>query len=731
MALMPPLHGLRRHLIAVFGLVSVLTVIGYLIWSGHREAEYQAEQASQNYAALIVTRLDATFRRAEAHIIELARDLPHAAISKNAVPRYADRIDSGLDLRRLNFPELVGLRVFDADGDLLYASESKTTKRVNIRDRDYYKVWLGNTRDDVFFSAAVVSIITGRPAMFVAKPVRDQNGKLVGVVSASIELEYFQQLFQSMTIGRDGAIAVYRTDNFRSVMRWPPIKDWLNTELPPTTPTRIAIASGKTSGTLTLRSAADGVERIYSFRVLDNYPFVVAAGIGRHAALAGWRLRSSLVGSVSMLLIVLLLATVYSLSQAEFRLQELNSDLERRVASRTEELERARVAAEDASLAKSQFLTNMSHEIRTPMNGIVGMIDLLRLEGVTPMQADRLETIDQSARHLLGVLSSILDISKIEAGKFVIEEGHVSLAGILHTVQTMLAERARSRNIELQIDAPELPANLGGDSTRIQQALLNYANNAVKFTNAGKVVLRCRIEADRQDSVLARFEVEDTGIGVPPEAVGRLFSAFEQADNSATRRHGGTGLGLAITKRLAELMGGDVGVESVEGRGSKFWFTVPLRKIDAQSVPTPPRTKDAESLLRGGFAGQLVLVVDDDPVNREIAETLVRSVGFSVHCARDGEEAIKRATTTMYSAILMDIQMPGVDGIEATRRIRKHGLSSTTPIIAMTAHAFLHEKAVCIASGMDDFLTKPFRADELFAILLRTLSQGPHGRMQA
>jgi hypothetical protein len=295
----------------VFGLVAMMALIGYLIWSGYWEAINLAESTSRNYAAMIESRLDATFRRAEAHLAELGRDLPEAALTKAAVPRYAIGIDSGLDLRRLNFPELVGLRVWDANGDLLYASESKTTKRVNIKDRDYYRVWQEGKQDGVFYSSAVVSIITGRPAMFIAQALRNKQGELLGLVTASVELGYFQKMFQSLDIGKSGSIAVYRSDNFRSVVRWPAIKSDIPLELPRGTPGRDAVEAGKRTSTLAFRSIADGSERIYSIHVLERHPFFVASGIGLDDALAGWRARSLLVGASSSLLLSLLILLTF------------------------------------------------------------------------------------------------------------------------------------------------------------------------------------------------------------------------------------------------------------------------------------------------------------------------------------------------------------------------------------------------------------------------------------
>ena len=383
----------------------------------------------------------------------------------------------------------------------------------------------------------------------------------------------------------------------------------------------------------------------------------------------------------------------------------------------------AKEAAESANLAKSAFLANMSHEIRTPLNAITGMSHIIRRVGLPPDQLRRLEKIDAAGEHLLDVINAILDLSKIEAGKLTLQENEVSAVGIVDNVLAMLLDRANAKGLSLTAETGNLPAHLLGDATRLQQALLNYAGNAIKFTEHGSIVIRLKGDEETEDSLLLRFEVQDSGIGIAPEVLGRLFNVFEQADNSISRKYGGTGLGLAITRKLAQLMGGEAGVTSTLGAGSTFWFTARLRKGRGEEAGfATVRGGGAEKILRRDYPGRRILLVEDEPVNREIARELLAEVGLAVDVAEDGSVAVQLAVDNQYDAILMDMQMPKIDGLEATRRIRAMPAYLDVPIIAMTANAYAEDRSACFEAGMNDFVAKPIRPDRIFEALARGLS---------
>jgi signal transduction histidine kinase/ActR/RegA family two-component response regulator len=729
---------LRLEITAVLlvGLVLVWTATWYELQRSKHSYLHESENQTTTQARVFAEYSRSIFQRTNEILLNLRTQWTGDQQSFAAV--VARSQDS---LKDLSFQ--VG--VIDKNGLLAFSNRAPATDRTDLSQREHFQVHASNHKADrLFISKPVQGKVTGQWSIQFTRPIF-KNAEFDGVMVVTVSPELFAQFAQSMGVEGSSIVSMVR-DTGEIMTRFPYQEKTLG-QLMKSTP--YLLDNAPQSGFFRRFAMTDGIERMYGYYKLPEYGLSFVVGDAVAEILAPYEAARNVILLAATLVSLLALVTFTVFLRAFNAADKLRQDLQ---------LEKTK--AEEASQVKSLFLANMSHEIRTPMNGVLGLAQLLLKTKLDAKQFNYVQNIVFSGKSLLAIINDILDLSKVEAGRMEFDMHPFSVPAIVGSVTSMFSDKAHEKSIRFGVGI-DLKSNRSfmGDGPRIRQVLLNLVSNAIKFTSHGEVNVKVNVSP-----IGLRFEVIDTGIGIAPEQLDRLFNNFPQADASTSRKFGGTGLGLVISMHLIEGMGGSLGVDSEVGRGSCFWFELPLAiapdnlaeahttlvfeppaslpqelpeqpvadveadtrtDMPAQSsLPAAP-APDAEPAPVSNSAVQ-ILLVEDNKINQLVAQSLLSQLGYSADVAENGLEAIAATDKKRYDVILMDVQMPEMDGLKATQHIRANaGPNALTPIIALTANAMQSDKDECQAAGMSDFLGKPYSLEALAGRLMHWLSRTP------
>jgi signal transduction histidine kinase/DNA-binding response OmpR family regulator len=674
-----------------------------------------AEQVRQAITAAQLV-LDAVAEDAAAMGNETPEDFAVRMSTREVHNRLTDRVRG--------VPQVDVAAVLDSRGNPLNSSRSYPPAPVNLADRDHFIVHANGTQVGMFVSTPVKNRTTGEWTFFLSRGIRSRSGQFLGTITTGMRSAFFSDFFERVKIGDQAALSLFRDDGIL-IARYPQIDEAMGRSFSNATSFRILRlqpAGGvmRTGGPRTA-DPADSAARIVAPRPVPSLPLVINLTDTQDEILTAWHLRSQLVTAGAAFAVILLLA----LGVIAYRLL---AGRERLLA----ESLKAKATAEEALQAKSRFLAAMSHEIRTPMNAVLGMAGVLMESRLSPEQHDQIRLIRDSGDLLLKLINEILDLSKLEAGKVEIEHIAFDPRALTHDTAQIMMPRAMAKGLTIDVQvAADLPDALLGDPSRIRQILFNLVGNAVKFTDRGRIAIVASLAGRDGGMATVQWSVSDSGIGIAPDKIDALFADFVQADTSISRRFGGTGLGLSISKRLVDLMRGAIAVDSQPGAGTTVRFTLPLPVTQPLPVQSAAQSSGNESDRLNAALAQRprpvrVLVVEDNSTNQLVAQALLRRPGLSLDFASNGVEAIETIARHSYDIVLMDVQMPEMDGLTATRMVRRRGgRFAEMPIIAFTANAFAEEIAQCREAGMNDYVVKPVRKDALLGAILRNLSAVP------
>ena len=701
----PPLTEWSRGFVRLaLGVIALLLAVGAFLAGSLQASRARTDAAAVNELQNLTLNLERYyFTRLQAADLVLQSAVQDYATMDTSAD--AERFTGSLRRLQKRLPEAPPMRGADASGRVIYGEGANPDPPVSVAERQFFKE--ARRSPALVLGLPLKSRVSNSWVLPIARQLRNARGEFAGVVYINLELHDFVSVLSALKLGEHGVITIFN-DHQEVIVRWPQVQQ-LADEAPRTlkaAPLIAALTAGQSTFTFTTESAIDHVNRSSMVRRVGDYPAWVLAGLAEDEIRAPWfdELRIALLFWLA-------------LAAGGGVLLVMQRRRERALANVMRQLDAARLQADAANRSKSMFLANMSHEIRTPLNGVLGFAQVGFRDEATPEPArQRFSRILQSGKLLQTLLDDVLDVSRIEAGKLLLEPLSTDVRDIAQQALALLQAASAAKGLALRLQvAPEVPAEVLVDPLRLQQVLLNLASNAVKFTDAGHVELRVRVDGGQ-----LRFDVVDTGCGMTADECARVFEAFEQADASVTRKHGGSGLGLTITRNLVGLMGGTLTLASAQGVGSTFTVGLPLQRAQPRApVDGISAAIDLHAAAPArGLQGLRILVVEDNPINRLVLDSLLKLEGALPDLASDGHEAIARVAAAgrpRYDIALLDVEMPGIDGYETARRL--HEIDPTLPLLGQTARAMADDLVQCLQAGMRGRVVKPIERETLVRLV--------------